>query len=129
MPTLPSRCIANFEISPNEKYSGSIPFGLCAFCRNGKGENHVILQARRFHIFKLRKMPDYHLAGRNLVLNLSAVDGRDSKFLVFCCLQTTLAMHYWQIFTEFWPEGYDFDICKGFVMQKMAEIQRFQDYK
>ncbi len=69
-------------------------------------------------------MPDYHLAGRNLVLSLSPVDGRDSKFLVFCCLQTTLAMHYCQIFTKFWPEVYDFDICKGFVMQKMAQIQK-----
>jgi hypothetical protein len=98
--------------------------GLCAFCRNGNLENHVILQARRFHIFKLRKMPDYDLAGRNLVLNLSPVDGRDSKFLVFCCLQTTLDMHYWQIFAKVWSEGYDFDIFKGFVLQKMPQIQK-----
>jgi hypothetical protein len=69
-------------------------------------------------------MPDYHLAGRNLVLNLSPVDGMDSKFLVFCCLQTTLDMHYWQIFAKFWPEGYDFDIKKKFVMQKMGQIQK-----
>jgi hypothetical protein len=45
----------------------------------------------------------------------------DSKFLVFCCLQTTLdIVHYWQIFAKFWPEGYEFDIYKEFVMQKMA---------
>jgi len=29
---------------------------------------------------------------------------------------------FWQNFIKFWPEKYDFDLCKGFLMKEMTQI-------
>ncbi len=31
---------------------------------------------------------------------------------------------FWKIFVEFWPEKYDFNLHKGFLMKKIAQIRQ-----